>query len=235
MLFVSEPQPHILTRKCGPNDPPARPVVPVLFSASPPQGPDPRIGGRTLIHAYWPFRPVLCAQTHPKADEPSAHASTGSGVLRFGTPFGTTGGTQNQNSRRTGGRLGHSRPARQGLVRVPESNTKYGGKGGITGVSAAPVMPPTISESSGIPKGKKLSPPCGAKVLPLITGQVFLRPQGLRVSDSPQRPRRGEGWHAGVAVVRCPDNRQGAADSIPCRVPCQNQNPPRARGLRPRA
>ena len=128
-----------------------------------------------------------------------------------------------------------TRSTRQGLVRVPESNTKYGGKGGITGVSAAPVMPPTISESSGIPKGKKLSPPCGVGLHPLFTGQVFLRPQGLRVSDSPQGPRRGEGWHAGAAVVRCPDNRQGAADSIPCRVPCQNQNPPRARGLRPRA
>ncbi len=192
------------------------------------EDPNPRLPWAFSARFYVP-KPIR------RQRKPSAHASTGSGVLRFGTPFGTTGGTQNQNSRRTGGRLGQTRPARQGLVRVPESNTKYGGKGGITGASAAPVMPPTISESSGIPKGKKLSPPCGAKVLPLITGQVFLRPQGLRVSDSPEGPRRGEGWHAGAAVVRCRDNRQGAPDSIPCRVPCQNQNPPRARGLRPRA
>jgi hypothetical protein len=32
------------------------------------------------------------------------------------------------NARRPGRKLGQTRPARQGLVRVPESNTKYGGK-----------------------------------------------------------------------------------------------------------
>ena len=32
------------------------------------------------------------------------------------------------HSRRTGRKLGQTRRARQGLVRVPESNTKYGGK-----------------------------------------------------------------------------------------------------------
>lgn len=160
-----------------PNGPPARPVVPVLFSASPPQSPDPRIGGRTLIHAYWAFSArFYCAQIPRKFREespgpqtkPSAHASTGSGVLRFGTPFGNDRRDPKPNSRRTGWRLGQTRPARQGLVRVPESNTKYGGKGGITGGDSAPVMAPTISESSGIPKGKKLSPPCGAPLAPTV-------------------------------------------------------------------
>ena len=53
--------------------------------------------------------------------------------------MGATGGTQT-HSRRTGSKLRQLRYARQGLVRVPESNTKYGGKRGKTGVNAAPVM-----------------------------------------------------------------------------------------------
>ena len=59
------------------------------------------------------------------------------------------------HSRRTGRKLGQLRCARQELVRVPESNTKYGGKRGKTGVGHPPVMDASISESSGIPKRKK--------------------------------------------------------------------------------
>ncbi len=50
------------------------------------------------------------------------------------------------------------RCARQELVRVPESNTKYGGLRGITGGKPAPVVEPSISESSGIPNQKNLHP-----------------------------------------------------------------------------
>lgn len=48
------------------------------------------------------------------------------------------------------------RCARQELVRVPESNTKYGGLRGITGGEPSPVVEPSISESSGIPNRKNL-------------------------------------------------------------------------------
>lgn len=50
-------------------------------------------------------------------------------VISSGALVGATGGTQT-HSRRTGRKLGRLRYARQGLVRVPESNTKYGGKRG---------------------------------------------------------------------------------------------------------
>jgi hypothetical protein len=70
-------------------------------------------------------------------------------------PLGATGGTQT-HSRRTGRKLEQLYRARQGLVRVPESNTKYGGKWGKTGVTQVPSVEPSISESSGIPKRKKL-------------------------------------------------------------------------------
>jgi hypothetical protein len=52
-------------------------------------------------------------------------------------------------------KLGRLRCARQGLVRVPELNTKYGGKEGNPRGQAAPRSVPSISESSGIPKWKK--------------------------------------------------------------------------------
>ena len=64
----------------------------------------------------------------------------------FWHPLEATGGTR-IHSRRTGRRLGQTHCARQELVRVPESNTKYGGKRGKTGVDAAPVIGPSISES----------------------------------------------------------------------------------------
>src|SRR5258705_10202503 len=64
-------------------------------------------------------------------------ASTGGRSGQSGTLLGATGGTQT-HSRRTGSKLGQLRCARQGLVRVPESNTKYGGKRRETGVASCP-------------------------------------------------------------------------------------------------
>lgn len=48
------------------------------------------------------------------------------------------------------------RCARQELVRVPESNTKYGGQRGKTGGKPTPVVRASIGESSGIPNRKNL-------------------------------------------------------------------------------
>lgn len=92
-------------------------------------------------------------------------------------------GTQT-HSRRTGRKLGQVRYARQGLVRVPESNTKYGGQRGITGGDAAPVIEPSISESSGIPKRKKFSLLVSTGLAPQFTGHVFFATGGLRFKDS---------------------------------------------------
>ena len=82
-------------------------------------------------------------------------------------------GTQT-HSRRTGSKLGQTRRTRQGLVRLSESNTKYGGKRGITGTSAAPVIASSISESSGIRKPKKYPRSGLLHFTPLCTGQDFV-------------------------------------------------------------
>ena len=90
-----------------------------------------------------------------RADKPATAASTGRRSGHSGTHLGATGGTQT-HSRRTGSKLGQLHYARQGLVRVPESNTKYGGNRGKPRGHQTSPMPPSISESSGIPKRKKL-------------------------------------------------------------------------------
>jgi hypothetical protein len=106
------------------------------------------------------FRPVIGAPnpSRTRAKKPRTRCLDRRTEWTLWHPLGATGGTR-IHSRRTGRRLGQLRCARQGLVRVPESNTKYGGKRGKTGVNAAPVMGPSISESSGIPKRKKFAPP----------------------------------------------------------------------------
>jgi hypothetical protein len=68
---------------------------------------------------------------------PAPVASTGGRSGHFGTLWERPAGTQT-HSRRTGRKLGQLRYARQGLVRVSESNTKYGGKGGKTGAMPRP-------------------------------------------------------------------------------------------------
>jgi hypothetical protein len=100
---------------------------------------------------------VFSAPKVPKfrAKQPITAAFTGGRSGHFGTHLGATGGTQT-HSRRTGRKLGQLPCTRQALVRVPESNTKYGGKGRKTGGYPTPSVEPSISESSGIRKRKKL-------------------------------------------------------------------------------
>src|SRR5262249_14907470 len=76
----------------------------------------------------------------------------------------------------TGGRLGRLRYARQELVRLSESNTKYGGKRGKTGVSTAPVIGPSISESKRIRQAKKSCAPLWIWLRPAVHRESnFLR------------------------------------------------------------
>ena len=97
------------------------------------------------------------------------------GMLVLRTLWERPAGTQNTLAP-NGGKLGQLRHARQGLVRVPKSNTKYGGKGRITGGNAAPVIEPSIGESSGNPKRKKSCLHCGRTLHPAVhRGGIFCR------------------------------------------------------------
>ena len=73
----------------------------------------------------------LTLESPPKSGQksPVPAASTGRRNDQSGTLQETTGGTQT-HSRRTVPKLGRLHRARQAIVRVPESNTKYGAKYG---------------------------------------------------------------------------------------------------------
>ena len=144
---------------------------------------------------------------------PAPVASTGRRSGQFGTLLGATGGYPNTLAP-NGGKLGRLRCARQGLVRVPESNTKYGGKRGITGGNAASVMAPSISESSGIPKEKKLCGHPPSMLAPVVHRGRFLFPAQACLGETHGRLRGSFGGHVGIPVVLRSHHRQAAADSL---------------------
>ena len=115
------------------------------------------------------FRPIISAPKPPNlgAEKPHPLPSLADGVV-ISEPFWERPAGTQTHSRRTGRKLGQLRCARQELVRVPESNTKYGGKRGKTGGAPTPVIDPSISESTEIPKRKKSSRGCGATLRPAV-------------------------------------------------------------------
>jgi len=143
--------------------------------------------------SLWAYSgPVFCAPNCPFSGTkgPSPAAFAGGGVV-VSEPIWDDRRGPKTHSRRTGIKLGQVRYARQGLVRVPESNTKYGGKRGITGADAAPVMGASIGESSGIRQGKKCSGAVEFHLLPAVhRASIYSRSRrrlGLHFEDS-RRP-----------------------------------------------
>ena len=138
--------------------------------------PNPRLNAPTR-HIVWAVRPVLGGPVparfwYPKApefraDKPFIRCLDRLAECCSGTHLGATGGTQNTLAPNRN-KARQLRCTRQGLVRVPLSNTKYGGNDGKTGGGRTPVMEASISESSGIPKRKNLPQPCGMKPSPAV-------------------------------------------------------------------
>ena len=113
---------------------------------------------------------------------PAPAASTGGRSGYSGTLLGATGGTQT-HSRRTGRKLRQLLDARQGLVRVPESNTKYGGKWRKTGDGPGLFSSQVSVSPQGFPSEKIVLRGGEFRLLPLFTGQLFIGVLGLRLGD----------------------------------------------------
>ena len=143
---------------------------------------------------------------------PSPQPQPAGGVVISGTHLGATGGTQT-HSRRTRPKLGRLHRARQGLVRVPESNTKYGGKSGKTGGVSRFLLAQVSVSPQGFPREKIVRSGRESGFRPLFTGQVFIAAEGLRERDS--RAVTGmAGQACRLRIARCPDKRQsGPRDS----------------------
>jgi len=130
-------------------------------------------------------------------------------------------------------RLGHLRCARQELVRLSESNTKYGGKLGTTGAYAAPVMGPSIGESKRIPKLKKSCSRAPATLTPALHRQPPYSPSRACAGATHGCLRKVLGWHAPPRVVQgrlAATFRPDSAGSFSCQ---SNTQPVRDRESRP--
>jgi hypothetical protein len=200
MLSISEPRPTFSHENVAPTTSPVRPVDPALFLFRHPR-PVPthwRDGPKlTLQLVTWAgFGPFFTSKSPRKfrGEFPRKHTSPpplpqpADGVPRFGTHLGATGGTKT-HSRRTGRRLGQTRWARQGLVRVPESNTKYGGKRRKTGVASCPPGRQVSVSPQGFPSEKNCLHRADFGFVPLFTGQLFIVPEGLLLGDSGRATR----------------------------------------------
>ena len=130
---------------------------PVSVFATPRSQPGGRTHPKLSTHQTRRFNSKLWASFSPLFGAPVAPVSRQTsprsvprlaGRALVWNPSGSVRRDPKLNSRRPVRTLGQTRPARQGLVRVPESNTKYGGKRGKSGAYAAPAMPTRISDSS---------------------------------------------------------------------------------------
>ncbi len=120
------------------------------------------------------------------ANSPDHPCLTRPSECSFWNPVREFGGTENHPAPNHP-KLGRLRCARQGLVRVPESNTKYGGKG------RKPRGRPRLDQwqvsvsPQGFPSGKNLFRGVDGGFHPLFTGQVFfaaLGPSGHCTSET---------------------------------------------------
>jgi hypothetical protein len=156
-----------------------------ILSRARPEGSQPGLPGHAIQRpnaSFWAYSgPFFRAPNCPflRAKSPHPRPQPADGVV-ISEPIWDDRRGPKTHSRRTGRKLGQVRYARQGLVRVPESNTKYGGKRGITGGVAAPVIEASISESSEIPKRKKCCRPVEWRLLPAVhRTSIYSRLPGL--------------------------------------------------------
>jgi hypothetical protein len=158
-------------------------VSPALFLFSPPQGPAGRPDQipqtQRLNAAPGPFGPLFRCSGRPRieTDKPSIRASTGRRRACLEPVWERPAGP-NLNSRRPELTLGQTRPARQELVRVPESNTKYGGKIGKTGASRPRDVAQVSVSPQGFPTQKIRYPVWKSPSSRCSQGRYFLRPEG---------------------------------------------------------
>jgi len=87
-------------------------------------------------------------------------------------------------------KLGRLRYARQGLVRVPESNTKYGGKPGKTGAPPSRCWGQVSVSPQGFPSEKIPLFPAISALAPLFTGRTFIMGFALASSGRLKGRRR---------------------------------------------
>ena len=162
-----------------------------------PSTPNTRTRHPSHLARFWRFR----SRPEFRANEPVTRCLDRRAKCQSGTLMGATGGTQT-HSRRTRSKLRQLRYARQGLVRVPESNTKYGGKRRKTGVASGALCRQVSVSPQGFPSEKNCFARASFRFVPLFTGQLFILPEGLLWRDSGEVTRSGLPCPAGDGLRR---------------------------------
>ena len=144
---------------------------PVLF-----QRPSSRSAGHS-----WPlfFAPkALPPRSEFRASKPVTRASPALGMVDLEPCQGAFSGTKNHPAPNDP-KLGRLRCTRQGLVRVPESNTKYGANWGKPEADG----PSDLAQVSVSPQRFPSKNICGgaadSEFAPLFTGQLYFVPSGV--------------------------------------------------------
>ena len=131
--------------------------------------------------------PVSCpsclAQTAPKCSGRTLarhpRAATGRRSGHFGTLEGAAGGTENLTlGTEPDRKLGRLPRTRQAVVRVPESNTKYGGKPGKPEVAWRLLSVQVSVSPSGIPSQKNVPDAAMTGFARCSQAKYILRPEG---------------------------------------------------------
>jgi hypothetical protein len=112
-----------------------------------------------------------------EASSPVTSAFVRQSEWSFWNPVREFGGTENHPAPNDP-KLGRLRCARQGLVRVPESNTKYGGKQGNQGGRARLDWGQVSVSPQGFPREKICLGAVNSSFRPLFTGQLFIAAYG---------------------------------------------------------
>src|SRR5713226_8663646 len=158
------------------------------------------------------FGPFLAPRKSFKsgAEKPVTRALSGSRSGRSEPCQGASSGTKNHPTPNDP-KLGRLPRARQGLVRVPESNTKYGGKGEKTGVVLCRRRWQLSVSPQGFPR-ENISPSASNPSFGRCSqGRYLLWPRGC-LGETQVAPR-GLGWRwcsrSAASHSRCDPNDNG--------------------------
>jgi hypothetical protein len=142
-----------------------------------------------------------------RASKPVTRAFAGNRNGRLEPCQGASSGTENHPAPNDP-KLGRLRCARQGLVRVSESNTKYGGKGRIQGVRPRLDWGQVSVSPQGFPREKNYPHPVEQGCARCSHGRYFFGRRDC-TAETHVGLRGGEVWHARAFVVGCLHKRQG--------------------------
>jgi hypothetical protein len=164
---------------------------------------------RHMSHSGSFFRAPKFRIQGAKARHPLPRPAGGVVILE---PFRERPAGTQTHSRRTDRKLGRLHRARQALVRVPESSTKYGGKTRKPG-GKDPLRCGQLSVSpQGFPSKKIFEMWARLSFSRCSQDNYLFPPRGCSEETHPQLPR-GPGRHVGRSMASRRNRRHGAADS----------------------